>query len=66
MGRFGVPSDVSGCVVFLASGLSSYVTGTTVHPDGGTWAASGWFNWPDGGFLPTPPAGVLDHLRGEA
>ena len=46
MGRPGRPEDVSSCVVFLASALSSYVTGTTLHPDGGTSAASGWFNWP--------------------
>ncbi|GGL13368.1 SDR family NAD(P)-dependent oxidoreductase [Nocardia jinanensis] len=58
MGRTGVPSDVSGTVVFLASDLSRYVTGTTIHPDGGTWASSGWFNWPDHGFLPTIPPGV--------
>ena len=55
MGRFGVPTDVSGCVVFLASDLSAYVTGTTIHPDGGTMASSGWFNWPDTGFSNTVP-----------
>ena len=55
MGRVGVPTDVSGCVVFLASDLSSYVTGTTLHPDGGTLASSGWLNWPDGGFANTAP-----------
>jgi NAD(P)-dependent dehydrogenase (short-subunit alcohol dehydrogenase family) len=63
MGRFGDPRDVAGCVVFLASGLASYVTGTTLHPDGGTWASSGWFNWPGEGYLPTPPRDVLDQLR---
>ncbi|MHC5257786.1 SDR family NAD(P)-dependent oxidoreductase [Streptomyces sp. UC4497] len=50
MGRAGRPEDVSGCVVFLASALSSYVTGTTLHPDGGTLASSGWFNWPGTGW----------------
>ncbi|MCW2529526.1 MAG: kduD [Pseudonocardiales bacterium] len=59
MGRLGVPSDVSNCVVFFASGLSKYVTGTTLHPDGGTMASSGWFNWPEEGFTPTVPASVL-------
>jgi 3-oxoacyl-[acyl-carrier protein] reductase len=63
MGRVGVPSDVSGCVVFLASGLSSYVTGATLHPDGGTMASSGWFNWPGEGFTPTVPPAVMTHVR---
>jgi 3-oxoacyl-[acyl-carrier protein] reductase len=60
MGRLGRTGDVSNCVVFLASALSSYVTGSTLHPDGGTHAASGWFNWPDVGYLNTVPRSVLD------
>ncbi|MGD9701235.1 MAG: SDR family NAD(P)-dependent oxidoreductase [Acidimicrobiia bacterium] len=63
MGRTGVPADISNAVVFLASGLSSYITGTTLHPDGGTFASSGWFNWPDAGFGNTLPSSVLDVLR---
>ncbi|MET9387103.1 SDR family oxidoreductase [Streptomyces sp. NPDC002928] len=59
MGRAGRPEDVSGCVVFLASALSSYVTGTTLHPDGGTHASSGWFNWPGTGWANHVPADVL-------
>ena len=62
MGRVGEVSDVSNCVVFLASQLSSYVTGTTLHPDGGTSAASGWFNWPGAGYLNSVPAVLLEHL----
>jgi 3-oxoacyl-[acyl-carrier protein] reductase len=64
MGRLGVPSDISNAVVFLASNLSSYITGTTLHPDGGTFASSGWFNWPDTGFGNTLPPGVLDLMKG--
>ena len=60
MGRLGVPTDISNAVVFLASGLSSYITGTTLHPDGGTMASSGWFNWPGSGFGNTLPPDVLD------
>ncbi|MFD0852243.1 SDR family NAD(P)-dependent oxidoreductase, partial [Actinomadura adrarensis] len=60
MGRAGQVTDISGCAVFLASGLSSYVTGTTLHPDGGTFASSGWFNWPDAGWANHPPSHVLE------
>ncbi len=35
--------------MFLASGLSSYVTGQTLHVDGGTSAAAGWYHHPDTG-----------------
>ncbi len=59
MGRVGNVQDVSGCVVFLASQLSAYVTGTTLHPDGGTFASSGWFNWPGTGWENFPPDGAL-------
>lgn len=43
LGRFGTPQDAAGCAVFLASDLSSWVTGTTVHLDGGALAAAGWY-----------------------
>jgi NAD(P)-dependent dehydrogenase (short-subunit alcohol dehydrogenase family) len=62
LGRYGTGEDLSGCLLFLASDLSSYVTGTTLHVDGGTLASSGWFNWPEGGWANTPPAVVLDAL----
>ncbi|MFF2846310.1 SDR family NAD(P)-dependent oxidoreductase [Streptomyces sp. NPDC058001] len=62
MGRVGEVEDVSGCVVFLASRLSAYVTGTTLHPDGGTFASSGWFNWPGSGWANHVPAALLEHL----
>jgi len=64
MGRHGEYSDVGGCALFLASDLSAYVTGTTMHPDGGALASSGWFNWPDEGFanfLPGPVADLVNH-----
>lgn len=63
MARTGEVTDVSNCVVFLASGLSSYVTGTTIHPDGGTFASSGWFNWPGRGWGNTVPPGLLGSAR---
>jgi 3-oxoacyl-[acyl-carrier protein] reductase len=47
LGRFGTPADAAGCAVFLASGLSAWVTGTTIHLDGGALAAGGWYRTPD-------------------
>ncbi len=54
LGRFGQPADIAGVAVFLASGLSDFVTGTTVHVDGGTYAAGGWFPTEEGGWTNRP------------
>ncbi|KAE8225118.1 hypothetical protein CF319_g2092 [Tilletia indica] len=35
MGRPGQPSEIAACVVFLASPDSSYISGSTLHPNGG-------------------------------
>ncbi|WP_063039430.1 SDR family NAD(P)-dependent oxidoreductase [Nocardia pseudovaccinii] len=59
LGRPGQVTDVSNCVVFLASALSAYLTGTTLHPDGGTSASAGWFNWPDTGWANYAPLRYL-------
>ncbi len=63
LGRKGTAQDIGGSVLFLASELSSYITGTTLHPDGGSLAGSGWMLWPDDGFTARPPAWVLDRLE---
>lgn len=54
LGRFGEPRDMAGCAVFLASELSSWVTGTTVNADGGALAAGGFYRTPSGHWTNTP------------
>lgn len=58
-----MPDDLADAVLFLASDMSRFVTGTTLHVDGGTWAASGFQHWPEPfGWLPSVPASLLhDH-----
>jgi 3-oxoacyl-[acyl-carrier protein] reductase len=58
--RTGTGEDLSGCLLFLASDLSSYVNGTTIHVDGATLASSGWFNFPGVGYTNMPPDWVVD------
>jgi 3-oxoacyl-[acyl-carrier protein] reductase len=60
--RIIIPLGRKGCVLFLASDLAAYVTGTTLHVDGGTLAAAGWMRWPDGydNMIPQP---VIDFLE---
>ncbi len=49
--RSGHVDDVAAAVVFLANpALSGFVTGTTLHVDGGNRAAGGWHREPDGSF----------------
>lgn len=54
VGRFGSGDDIAGVALFLASDLSAFVTGTTVHADGGSLAAGGWFRRPDGTWTNRP------------
>jgi NAD(P)-dependent dehydrogenase (short-subunit alcohol dehydrogenase family) len=48
----GTPDDCAGAVLFLASPLARFVTGTTVRVDGGSSAAAGWTRRPDGSYAP--------------
>ena len=40
LGRFGLPEDVANVVLFLSSSLSDYITGETIHVNGGMY-----FSW---------------------
>ncbi len=44
------PVDVAHAVLFLAAPASRFVTGTTIHVDGGNLAAGGWRRQPDGTY----------------
>jgi NAD(P)-dependent dehydrogenase (short-subunit alcohol dehydrogenase family) len=40
--RAGIDEECGRAAVFLASRMASYVTGTVLPVDGGSWASSGW------------------------
>jgi 3-oxoacyl-[acyl-carrier protein] reductase len=43
LGRFGTGDDMAGGILFLASPYAAWITGTTLHVDGGALAAAGWY-----------------------
>jgi 3-oxoacyl-[acyl-carrier protein] reductase len=55
MGRAGHVDEMAAAAVFLASEMSSYITGQTIHVDGGTQAASGWYHHPETGVYSLGP-----------
>ena len=54
VGRLGWPEDQARVALFLASDMSSFVTGHNVPVDGGTKAGGGWFFSPSRADLHQP------------
>jgi NAD(P)-dependent dehydrogenase (short-subunit alcohol dehydrogenase family) len=54
VGRVGAPLDQARAALFLASELSSFITGHTIPVDGGTAAAGGWFRSASRGWTNRP------------
>ena len=55
VGRLGQPDDQARAVLFLASDLSSFITGHNMPVDGGTKAGGGWmFSPQEGRFVNRP------------
>jgi len=49
----GHVDDVAAAALYLASDWARFVTGTTIHVDGGNLAAGGWGRAPDGSWITT-------------
>lgn len=57
LGRPGHVDEIASTAVFLASNMAAYLTGQTLHIDGGTQASSGWYHDPQTGEYRLGPSG---------
>lgn len=55
LGRAGIDAECGHLAVFLASKMASYITGTVIPIDGGTWGSSGWIRNNGTGDWVLPP-----------
>ena len=53
-GRWGYEEECGKVAVFLASPMASYVTGTIIPVDGGSWASGGWVRGPGDAWILPP------------
>ncbi|MDG2303422.1 MAG: SDR family oxidoreductase [Candidatus Binatia bacterium] len=58
VGRLGWPEDQARAALFLASDLSSFISGHNLPVDGGTKAGGGWFFSPDARRFVNRPKGL--------
>jgi NAD(P)-dependent dehydrogenase (short-subunit alcohol dehydrogenase family) len=56
LGRAGIESECGKLIGFLASPAASYITGTIIPVDGGSWASSGWIRDSKGEWILPPEA----------
>ncbi len=60
LGREGTIEECGDVALFLCSSMASYITGTHIPVDGGTWASSGWTASPDGKWSLFGPNAMFD------
>lgn len=60
LGRQGRASECGDLIAFLASPLASYISGTIIPIDGGTWAGGGWIRDRDGKWVLPPDCLPVD------
>ena len=56
LARPGIDSECGQLAVFLASRMASYITGTIIPVDGGTWGSGGWIRDKTGQWVLPPDA----------
>ncbi|MDH6243794.1 3-oxoacyl-[acyl-carrier protein] reductase [Mycobacterium sp. OTB74] len=56
LSRAGHVDEMAAAAIFLASSMAAYITGQTIHVDGGTAAAGGWYHRPGSGEYVLGPA----------
>lgn len=59
LGHLGRLEDIENCPLLLGCGLSAYLTGQTLHCDGGALASSGWYHFPKLGFGNRVPLAII-------